>query len=359
MIAGGRLESPAMPSRHNNFDLLRLLFAGSVALWHAYDLSRSPALAALSSVASAELGVKSFFVVSGFLVVMSCENSRSLREYAAKRVRRIYPAYFAVVVGCAVLGVLVSRLSASEYFSADVLRYLAANLLFLNFLAPGLPGVFEGNPWREVNGALWTLKVEVMFYAAVPLLVAAYRRVGAPLILVLLYVASVGYSLGLGAMAEASGRPFYLQLQRQLPGQLTYFLAGAALYLYREHAFARWKLLLWVAVAAGAVQHAVFPPLSVLVEPVWLGIIVIYGAYGLPYLGNFARFGDLSYGLYIFHFPVIQVLVAAGYFERAPFAGLLTAMATSLALAYLSWHLVERRFLGRRSHYRLAEAKAG
>ena len=63
-------------------------------------------------------------------------------------------------------------------FVATIYGVGAANLIFLNFVHPTLPGVFEGNQLSEVNGALWTLKIEVMFYAAVPLLAWAFRKLG-------------------------------------------------------------------------------------------------------------------------------------------------------------------------------------
>ena len=134
--------------RDNNFDLLRLVFAGSVFFWRLYVLSRAPALEIFSHVFSANIAVKGFFVISGYLVMMSYENSSSIREYAEKRLRRIYPAYAAVVLACAIAGAFFSALPLAEYAGAGLLRYLAANLAFLNFLAPSLPGVFEGQPVR-------------------------------------------------------------------------------------------------------------------------------------------------------------------------------------------------------------------
>ena len=93
-------DSPRLT--RNNFDLLRLLFAATVCLVHAYDLSGYPQLAWLARVLSPASALKGFFVVSGFLVFMSFERSSSLASYARKRIRRIYPAYFTVVMLCAV-----------------------------------------------------------------------------------------------------------------------------------------------------------------------------------------------------------------------------------------------------------------
>ena len=323
-------------------------------LWHQSLLSKAPALEILGRLASADVGVKSFFVVSGYLVVMSCERSASLRDYAAKRVRRIYPAYFAVVVLAFAAGWAVTSVASADYLQRGA-RYLLANLTFLNFLAPTLPGIFASNPWTEVNGALWTLKIEVMFYALVPLILLATRRFGAAPVLGVLYVLSVVYTLALEAVAVSTGGQIWLQLQRQLPGQLTYFLVGAALYLFRDRAERRWAVLLAIAAAAYVAQLLITGLLArALLEPIALGIAVVFAACGLPYLGNFARFGDLSYGIYIIHFPVIQAAVAIGLYARAPWLAFALSTAATVALAFLCWHAVEKPFLSRRSHYRLA-----
>ena len=130
--------------RHkNNFDLLRFVFAFTVLLFHSSALSRESALDFFARFLSARAAIQGFFVVSGYLVFMSLENSNSVADYLGKRVRRIYPAYFSVVAGFALIGVLVSTAPVAEYFSADLVRYLAANLVFLNFLEPNLPGVFR------------------------------------------------------------------------------------------------------------------------------------------------------------------------------------------------------------------------
>jgi len=342
--------------RSNNFDLLRLLFASAVFFWHVHVLSRVPALDSLGRVISADIAVKCFFVISGYLVIMSYENSAGAGDYAGKRLRRIYPAYAAAVLACALAGAFLSSLPPADYFSGGFARYLAANLTFLNFLAPTLPGVFAGQPFSEVNGALWTLKIEVMYYALVPALAWMLARFGRWRTLIGLYLLAAIYYVALGELHAHGGSPLWTQLQRQLPGQLGYFLVGVGLYLLRGRLERKWPVLLAAAAAMlAALALAPSPAATILLEPLMLGIFVIYAAVRLPYLGNFARFGDLSYGVYIVHFPVIQALVAAGLFASAPWPvfGLAAGLVALLALA--SWHLVEKPFLASRSHYRRAE----
>lgn len=334
--------------RNNNFDLLRVLFAVIVFFVHAYVLSKNDLLAPLMVFLSSDIAVKSFFVVSGFLIFMSYENSQSLASYTSKRVRRIYPAYFSIVVLCSLLGVFFSSASIEDYFSMDWLRYLLANLIFLNFLHPELPGVFSENSVRAVDGALWTLKIEVMFYLSVPLFVWAFRKWGYWQILLLLYFLSVLYGVLIEVWGLRTGSAIYVQLQRQFPGQLMFFIAGAAIYYYLDQFKRHWR---WLLLFASAIMVARYFTSVFWIEPMALAIIVIYFACVFPWLGNFGKYGDFSYGIYIVHFPVLQALIAMGMFDTNPFLALMLAAMIVLIVAYMFWHFIEKRFLRKSSHY--------
>ncbi len=339
--------------KHNNFDLLRFLFAATVMLVHAHVLSRQPQLAFLSEWLSSEVAVRAFFVVSGLLIFMSYDKTRNLARYAEKRVRRIYPAYVTVVIGCAALLFFASRADAADYFGAGLVKYLAANLAFLNFLWPTLPGVFEGNGMREVNGALWTLKIEVMFYVAVPAFAWMFARFGRLRVIAGTYLLSLLYVWIFQRLDTTGGSGAYALLGRQLPGQLCYFMVGALWYYYYAF-FERHAAKLAAAAFALALLNR-FVPTGPL-EPLWLGTLVVFFGFFL-YAGNFGRFGDFSYGIYILHFPILQTLVYFGLFAASPFGALALACTLVLAAAVLMWHLVERPSLARGSHYVAAAGK--
>ena len=351
-MKGAGVPDPDRLLARNNFDLLRLLFAGTVCLVHAYELSGFRELAWIASFLSTAVAVKAFFVVSGFLIFMSYERSTSLGSYAGKRIRRIYPAYFAVVMLCALGLALASARPLAEYFSFAWLKYVLANLVFLNFLQPTLPGVFEANHMPAVNGALWTLKIEVMFYVSVPVFAVLFRRVPRLPAIVFVYCASVVYWALLTAAAERTGSGLYNELARQLPGQLSYFMSGALLYYYLPF-FVRHKTsFLAAALATLAIDR--FVPLPS-VEPFALAVVVVF--FGLfPYLGNFGKHGDFSYGAYILHFPIIQLFVQAGWFGDSPVLFLAAVVVAVAVGAVLMWHGVEKRFLFRSSHYIAASA---
>jgi peptidoglycan/LPS O-acetylase OafA/YrhL len=331
----------------NNFDLLRFLFAGTVLLVHSYALSGYQQLGSIANFLSSAVAVKAFFVVSGFLIFMSFERSKTISAYAKKRIRRIYPAYFTVVILCAIGLVAVSSQNIGDYFSLSWVKYIFANLTFLNFLQPTLPGVFDSNKLEAVNGALWTLKIEAMFYLSVPLFVFLFRKFTHFPVLIIAYGLSVAYASFFSVVAERTGSGVYAELGRQLPGQLSYFMAGAFLYYFLPLFERRIGYFLVAAILTLATNLYFSLPI---LEPFAIATMVVY--FGLYlYVGNFGKYGDFSYGLYILHFPIIQLLLYSGWFRESPWYFLMAVVLVTMSSAIALWHLVEKRFLFRKSHY--------
>lgn len=340
----------------NNFNLLRLVFALMVAAYHATLLPGLAEWAALEGPMSlaAEIGVQGFFVLSGYLVWASLERSRSLFLYAEKRVRRLYPGYATVIVLCAAGALAFSPEARADL--AAVARYLGWNLIFLNFMAPDLPGVFGMNRFTEVNGALWTLKIEVMFYIVLPVLALILRAAGRFrwIVIAAIYGAAEAWriglaELGLDELGRGGGDSMLIELSRQLPGQMSFFTTGIGLYMLKLT-----KNQLHIAATGGAILFAgsMILPAAEPVRALGLGTIAIWGALALPRLFDAARFGDLSYGLYIVHFPAIQTVTALGLFAISPVLGLSAAIAAAFAAALALWWLVERPALRADSAYR-------
>ncbi|MGB3625934.1 MAG: acyltransferase [Henriciella sp.] len=343
-------ESGRRALARNNFDFLRLVFSLGVVVFHAVALSAVAAFSATEAFLGllAELSIQGFFIVSGALVYGSLQRSGSLGVYAEKRLRRLYPAYATIVL----IPVLISGFLTGWAGSEAILHYLGANLIFLNFLAPELPGLFDTNRFTEVNGALWTLKIEVMFYIALPVL-AWLLNVSGRLwwaLLVAVYIAAEAWRHLMPLLLD---HPFAPDIARQLPGQMAFFASGMLLWRTRDWA----KMNVFVLLGVGAVLfaasflHLGLSPL----RPAGLAALVFALAY-LPGLHiPAARFGDVSYGLYITHFPILQALVMLGLFASLGFGlafGLALALVT--AASVLLWHLVEKPALRRDSHYRKA-----
>lgn len=156
--------APDLP-KQNSFTLIRLVCCLLVIFDHTWQISGVNSHWATGF--GERLSVPVFFILSGFWVTRSFLYSPSLGIYAKKRFAKIFPMYWIVVVTFAFAFSFFSGMNAREYFfSRQFLKYLAANVSTLNFLCINPNGIFL--PYG-VNGALWTIKVEVAFYVSLPL----------------------------------------------------------------------------------------------------------------------------------------------------------------------------------------------
>ncbi|MDP0589466.1 MAG: acyltransferase [Candidatus Endonucleobacter bathymodioli] len=334
-------------NRHsNNFDFLRLLFAVIVAIVHAATLSGVGVITTISQYISSEVAVDSFFVISGFLIFMSYESSQSLASYARKRIRRIFPGYIFVIIFCSIAFYLISSKTSIDYFNLELLKYIAFNTFTLNFLHPNLPGVFENNTISAVNGALWTIKVEVMFYVIVPVIsifIAKFKSYRL-LILTVIYILSIFYSYFMLWLSSNYDMEIFIELERQIPGQLAFFISGAVIY-YHYTFFYNKSFFLIIVASIIMVAHKNIIELYAL-YPISLAVIVLYTANIFKYMGNWGKLGDLSFGVYIWHFPIIQLFMHFNLFSNQ-IIGSIMLFTSILIAAYLSWHLIEKRYLHR------------
>lgn len=343
-------------SDKNNFDLIRIGLAFIVFLVHAAALSKYSSLNPILDIFSAEIAVKSFFVISGFLIFMSYENSNSTSLYFTKRIRRIYPAYAIVIIGSTLFGLFYTSLPLKEYLSFTTFKYLISNLLFLNFLQPSLPGLFTENPIAAVNGALWTLKIEVMFYVLVPLIAMAFNRIGHIKVIIGIYILSLLYNYVLSYFYEVYKYTFFADLQHQLPGQLTFFMMGASGYYFFEY-FKKYSIH-FLGASFFLLMFRNFMIWNIF-EPAVLLILILFLATSFFYLGNLSRYGDFSYGIYILHFPVLQTLISLHLFKNSHWVFLIVSSATVILLSLLLWHFIERPFLKNNSHYLIRDNSVG
>jgi peptidoglycan/LPS O-acetylase OafA/YrhL len=132
-------------------------------------------------------------------------------------------------------------------------------------------------------------------------------------------------------------------------------MAGAFFYYFLELFERRFGYFLAGAVLVLTIN--LFYPLSLL-EPFALATVVVF--FGLfLYLGNFGKYGDFSYGVYILHFPIIQIFLHEGWFRENPWYFLSAVVFITAVAAIAMWHWVEKRFLFRTSHYIASTSIAG
>lgn len=338
-------------SAKNNFDFLRLLFALSILFNHFGELINNPIYWPISS----PMAVSGFFIISGFLITKSYYRSASLKEYYIKRIKRIVPAYVIIVIACAIGLSIFSNLPFSIYFTSNsFFKYLLANLGFLNFIQPTLPGVFTSNPDASVNGALWTIKVEIALYLCVPVFAELIRRIKPKwIVFVTIYLVSFGFILLMNHLYDKNGNVIYSILDRQFLGQLTYFVSGMLLLFYFDFFQRNIKWFLSLAILVLIIKLG-FDNNNVIkfLFPISFCIIIISIAYHFKPLNNVAKYGDISYGVYLFHYPIIQIFYSVGLFKQYLWAGFVLCLLTVIICAFFSWHLLEKRILNRQFSFK-------
>jgi len=332
----------------NNFDILRLILSLIVVIVHTAELTKIRDIEVISSYFSSVFAVDAFFIVSGFLIFMSFDKSSSYINYLLKRVRRIAPAYATVIILSAIFLFFISSKGVDEYLSLEFIRYIIFNLLTLNFLQPTLAGVFEHNPIDAVNGALWTIKIEVIFYLLVPIISYISIKSSRLYTFLTIYILAISYSLIMIWLYNSTNSEIFLKLEKQIPSQLAFFISGASIYYLYDRFKAHSTILLFISIILLTIHHyfiEIYP-----LYPISLAIFIIYFATQFRYLGDVGKFGDLSFGIYIWHFPIIQTLIHLNLFSNL-FVGITSLLLTLLTLSLLSWHYIERPFLYPSSHY--------
>lgn len=287
------------------------------------------------------IAVDVFFVTSGFLITGSLRRARSISSFAWARVLRIYPALLvAMLLSVLVLGPTFTTLPLSSYFAdSRTFAYLVRGGTLMAGVLESLPGVFDGNPYpRVVNGSLWTLPHEVRLYMALAGLWVVSRIVSRwlPSAFALMLI---GLACGSG-LVVAGSTIAGIEMHPLL--RLGYmFSAGASFAVLRgKVAFPRSRLVALLAILAIS-----FPLPRVFVTAYSLAIpcLTLLVAFQ-PRTVRAARpeAGDYSYGVYIYAFPVQQSIIAL--VGPIPVLNLLISSAiVTFALAFLSWHLIERR----------------
>lgn len=329
-LRGVRLAN-RLGSRENNFDVLRLVAAWSVLVSHSFALvGREEPLHQFGTTLG-NVGVLVFFAVSGLLIRRSWEHDPSPRDFWIKRALRLLPALATVaLVSAFVLGPLVTSRSLSSYYSSwETWIYPVRVTLLYTFGAP-LPGVFEDNLYPGVNGPLWSLPVEVFAYFCLFLLGLA-GLLGRRWVVTTFAGLSLAWAAWwVSVTSEAVGATYVLSA----------FALGAAAYTWRDRIVLAWPValaLVPLCIAAGlgpdAVRVLVWTPAAVYLS-YWF-------AYAVRPVGQvLVRWGDASYGVYIWAFPVQQALVQWGVDDPWSMMALATPVVWLLAIA--SWRLIER-----------------
>lgn len=337
----------AEEDHQNNFDLIRLVAALQVVYAHSTQWLGAPWPGALWPTVPLLSGVPIFFIVSGFLITGSLMRHPSLLAYFRNRALRIYPALLVNLLGISLMLATTGGLDPSRFWGwLGTTLLVGSDQLSLSILGYT---VFQSGGFYPVfpSGVLWTLPIELSFYLVAPLVISLSGRFRGAAVL-----GALGLSLAYLAITSSnSAWPLHL------PSYLWIFMIGAAARVY------------WPVIRSGLEGRAVFWTAAYLVagfalqtgdyvyqyqEFAWqtaplttlMACAVLSCAFTARRLSaRLLRSVDLSFGLYLWHMPVMWTFVGIGYFGgRAALISLLIA----LIIAAISWQVVERPALALR-----------
>jgi peptidoglycan/LPS O-acetylase OafA/YrhL len=345
--------SDCLSSRANNFGLIRHIAALVVIYGHCYPLSNAlkknshtpdPFSYAVFeylgfSVSLAGQMVSVFFFLSGLLIAKSAA-SHTWWVFWKARLLRIYPALWGNIIFCAVVGTLCTSIAWDDFFfDVDMWNFIWMNGT-LWMAVDGFPYLFEQNPWQAINGSLWTLPHELRMYILC-FVVGSFGALHRPLYFnALLFLLVVVYL--------STGKTWLLMGDNAIRLPL-YFMFGMASYVNARWLRVHGAILFGLCVIA-AIGYVVLPRVAYdLLFACALSYAVLYAAYRY-YLQRFdtARFGDFSYGIYLYGFPVQQVWVWWYGGIISPEWLCVLTLLTVIPLAVMSWFMIEKPALALR-----------
>ena len=318
------------------FDFLRVALAVSILCYHSPPGHGDGVWEGPIRFFAALL-VPAFFAISGFLVTGSALRISSLTTFLSFRALRIVPALVAEVLLTAfLLGSLVTDMDLRSYLSSpDLWAYLSNIAGHVHF---HLPGVFKNNPSSYVNASLWTIQPEILCYLFIAIVILAgmhrRRKHYAILTIVLLgaYVAvdafdsDPNYPIDIGPVAQ--GRAF------------VFFVAGGLMFLFRDRIpYSSWLAATAIAIALPMLQ---VPGLAILAVIPVVYCVTFLGLSRLR-LPLFFQRGDYSYGIYLFGYPIQQLVVMLSPSElQTWFFNFCFSLPLAVVVAMMSWHIIEK-----------------
>lgn len=349
--------------QNNVLNAWRLVLATGVILWHAWPLTgRTISFEPVHQILR-DGWVDGFFAISGFLITWSWFRQQRIRDYFFARAVRLLPGLWVCLIVTAFViapvAVVIQGGSATKLlFSLAPFEYVMGNSAVL-LTQHDIAGTPIGIPWLgEWNGSLWTLFWEALCYTVIACLGIAgllRRRWVIPALLVLMLY----WSAKLPPYASLIDAPPGAQIELDAATQQlvtsgiavrfgVMFLAGALLYRFRDVIPARWSL---VAVSVLVVLAATALPNYRVVGAIPLAYaIIVSGA--LIRNKRLRLRTDLSYGIYIYAFPIEQLLVISGLAFLNPIILAIVATIATLPLAALSWFLVEKPALSLKTRFK-------
>lgn len=333
---------------NNNFDFLRLIFALFVIVTHSYPLTGIENCDAICQITSGQMhfsyiGIKGFFIISGYLIFQSLDRSKGIADYYWKRILRLFPALIVVLLLTILFAPLVYENREVSYWNNDTVWSYFYNNLSLYRMQYAIDGVFKDNPYGPaINGSLWSICYEFSMYVMLSglFLFRNHDKVVKVLVVMLFTLFLI---LVVFFEEKLQRNIFYMDVSLFLNLGL-FFFAGVILSVFKYEKNKNSTLINLIALGI-VVLSVVTQKYFTVIQFIFIPLLIIgVGIKSTKYINSIAsNIGDLSYGIYIYAFPVQQTLMH--FFKLDHISLTLYTSIISVVLAYFSWHLVEKNAL--------------
>ena len=328
--------------RNNNFNLIRFVAAFMVIYGHTSALMGVGAFPLFSQAVSS-IAVKIFFTISGYLVTKSFLSDSNFARYMIRRSFRIFPALIVVVLASVfIIGPIFTNLGAAGYFSHPGTRYYLLNILLHPVYS--LPGVFTTYTYANaVNGSLWTLPVEFVAYLILPPVLVGFKKLGSMKTGVILSTAAtlILSVLYLTVFRSARCVIWGSDVFQAIP-LLPYFFAGSLFTFPQFRKLLNLQIGLALALVASIARtgNALNEILVFLTVPY---LTLSFALCEKPLFSQWFSKCDFSYGLYLWGFPIQQIVCARlARFGLSDWKTAWISFVFVLMIAIPSWYLVEK-----------------
>lgn len=338
----------------NNYDFIRFLAASFVIITHAYALKGiEDGNDFLGQLIGARypfsfFGVRIFFLISGYLILQSFERKKSYLDYLWKRFLRIIPGLFVLVLFMIfIFGPIFSVYTIKDYFT-NTQTYQMMRSVTIYRLNGVLPGVFFENNQAQLLGSLWTLPYEFSMYIGVMILGAIKlldKRSFNLVVWMFSIVICVFYPTYFESIISSWYIPFFRLKIWYVIEFSCFFLGGMLAHQFREKI--RFKFNIFLSILLVFAVNVYFDNQIITRMMIYslLPYVIFYLGNLKGKLNNFGKYGDFSYGIYIYGFPIQQMLVFLTKNKSTVFELQVLSFVIVLPLSILSWHLVEKQAL--------------
>jgi peptidoglycan/LPS O-acetylase OafA/YrhL len=328
----------------NNFDIIRLIAAIQVGIWHIFYYLNLPLPKFIYLILYYIPGVPIFFFISGYLIFQSYSNIKKnkyrLRFFFINRFLRLFPALFFCFVITLLSIYFSGYLSTQRFTLNEFVIWIFTSLTFLQFYNPDFLRAYGTG---VANGSLWTIPIEIQFYILTPLLFIIFKK-NKNVKIIIFIIFLIAHFLNSffnhwdGIFSKLIGVSFIPWFYM--------FMMGALISANKKIQLKIIKIPLIIYVVIYILTYFLASKYNLgtgnginFVSYTILCLLVFKIAHTQSQLSSKLLKVDISYGLYLYHMPIINFCI---YNKIQTSYSIIIVIICTICISIISWYLIEK-----------------